>query len=98
MEAQYIKAAKNISSIFVGFGYTYHAENTGILPTRSPCRWTSASIRPRRCRCGGDMEKVRDHTFTQVTAMLADVRGSMMLPVVVKPTRNLQARRSYPRA
>ena len=28
---------------------------------------------------GGDMEKVRDHTFAQLTAMVADVRGSMML-------------------
>ena len=29
----------------------------------------------------GDFEKVRDHTFSQLTAMVADVRGSMMLPV-----------------
>jgi len=27
------------------------------------------------------MENVRDHTFAQLTAMVADVRGSMMLPV-----------------
>ncbi len=40
---------------------------------------------------GGDMEKVRDHTFAQLTAMVADVRGSMMLPVSGLPTRNFQA-------
>ena len=37
------------------------------------------------------MKKVRDHTFSQLTAMVADVRGSMMLPVSGKPTRNFQA-------
>ena len=37
------------------------------------------------------MEKVRDHTFAQLTAMVADVRGSMMLPVSGRPTRNFQA-------
>ncbi len=42
---------------------------------------------------GGDMEKVCDHTFSQLTAMAADLRGSMMLPVVGKPTRNVQARK-----
>ena len=36
------------------------------------------------------MEKVRDHTFAQLTAMVADVRGSMMMPVSGKPTRNFQ--------
>ena len=40
---------------------------------------------------GGDMEKVRDHTFAQLTAMVADVRGSMMLPVSGTPTRNFHA-------
>tara|TARA_B100000085_G_C18430757_1_gene466678 strand:- start:226 stop:933 length:708 start_codon:yes stop_codon:yes gene_type:complete len=39
----------------------------------------------------GDFEKVRDHTFSQLTAMVADVRGSMMLPVSGSPTRNFQA-------
>jgi hypothetical protein len=39
----------------------------------------------------GDMEKVRDHTFSQLTAMVADVRGSMMLPRTGSPTRNFQA-------
>tara|TARA_B100000029_G_scaffold362096_1_gene355109 strand:+ start:291 stop:1823 length:1533 start_codon:yes stop_codon:yes gene_type:complete len=39
----------------------------------------------------GDLEKVRDHTFSQLTAMVADVRGSMMLPVTGEPTRNFKA-------
>ena len=125
VEAQYIKAAKNISSIFAGFGYTFHAENTGILPTLltlllDQCLDQAASVSMRRrdrqrlygrqafpltelgygvqrieaaLNRGGDMEKVRDHTFTQLTAMVADVRGSMMLPVCGKPTRNFQAGR-----
>lgn len=123
VEAQYIKAAKNISSIFAGFGYTFHAENTGILPTLltlllDQCLDQASSVAMRRrdrqrlygrqafpltelgygvqrieaaLNRGGDMEKVRDHTFTQLTAMVADVRGSMMLPVCGKPTRNFQA-------
>ena len=33
VEAQYIKAAKNMASIFAGFGYEYHQQNPGILPT-----------------------------------------------------------------
>tara|TARA_Y100001968_G_C19396930_1_gene738854 strand:- start:1245 stop:1856 length:612 start_codon:yes stop_codon:yes gene_type:complete len=37
------------------------------------------------------MKKVRDHTFSQLTAMVADVRGSMMHPNGGKPTRNFQA-------
>jgi hypothetical protein len=123
VEAQYIKAAKNISSIFAGFGYGYHAENTGILPTlltllldqcldqassvsmrrqdrprlygRQPFPLTELGYGVQRIEAtlsrGGDMEKVRDHTFTQLTAMVADVRGSMMLPVFGRPTRNFQA-------
>ena len=39
----------------------------------------------------GEFVQVRDHTFSQLTAMVADVRGSMMLPVSGKPTRNFQA-------
>ena len=39
----------------------------------------------------GGVEKVRDHTFSQLTAMVADVRGSMMPPTVGSPTRNFQA-------
>jgi hypothetical protein len=125
VEAQYIKAAKNISSIFAGFGYTFHAENTGILPTlltllldqcldqassvsmrrrdrqrlysRQPFPLTELGYGVQRIEAalsrGGDMEKVRDHTFTQLTAMVADVRGSMMMPVFGKPTRNFQAGR-----
>ncbi len=125
VEAQYIKAAKNISSIFAGFGHCFHAENTGILPTLltlllDQCLDQAASVSMRRrdrqrlygrqpfpltelgygvqrieaaLNRGGDMEKVRDHTFTQLTAMVADVRGSMMLPVCGKPTRNFQAGR-----
>ena len=123
VEAQYIKAAKNISSVFAGFGYRYHAENTGILPTLltlllDQCLDQAASVSMRRkdrqwlysrqpfpltelgygvqrieatLNRGGDMEKVRDHTFTQLTAIVADVRGSMMLPAFGKPTRNFQA-------
>jgi hypothetical protein len=125
VEAQYIKAAKNISSIFAGFGYTYHAENTGILPTlltllldqcldqasfvsmrrrdrqrlygRQPFPLTELGYGVQRIEAtlsrGGDMEKVRDHTFSQLTAMVADLRGSMMLPVCGNPTRNFQAGR-----
>ena len=33
LEGQYIKAAKNISSIFAGFSHTYHILNPGLLPT-----------------------------------------------------------------
>ena len=33
IEGQYIKAAKNMASIFAGFGYTFHSENPGVLPT-----------------------------------------------------------------
>ena len=123
VEAQYIKAAKNISSIFAGFGYSFHAENTGILPTlltllldqcldqassvsmrrrdrqrlygRQPFPLTELGYGVQRIEAtlsrGGEMEKVRDHTFTQLTAMVADVRGSMMLPVCGRPTRNFQA-------
>jgi len=39
----------------------------------------------------GGFIKVRDHTFSQLTAMVADVRGSMMLPMSGRPTRNFQA-------
>ena len=39
----------------------------------------------------GDFVQVRDHTFSQLTAMVADVRGSMMLPLSGRPTRNFQA-------
>lgn len=123
VEAQYIKAAKNMASIFAGFGYEYHRKNTGMLPTLltlllNQCLDQAATVSMyRRDRLklynnqpialtqlgyavprieatlnkGGFTEKVRDHTFSQLTAIVADVRGSMMLPVSGKPTRNFQA-------
>ena len=123
VEAQYIKAAKNMASIFAGFGYEYHQENPGILPTLltlllNQCLDQAATVSMLRkdrqklysqqtialtelgyavptieatLNKGGFMERVRDHTFSQLTAMVADVRGSMMLPVTGKPTRNFQA-------
>ncbi|QNG26457.1 hypothetical protein [Synechococcus sp. HK01-R] len=123
IEGQYIKAAKNMSSVFAGFGYSFHQDNPGVLPTlltllldqcldqaatvsiarrdrqrlynRQPFPLTELGYGVQRIEAalvrGGDMEKVRDHTFAQLTAMVADVRGSMMLPVSGKPTRNFQA-------
>lgn len=123
VEAQYIKAAKNIASIFAGFGYEYHRQNSGILPTLltlllNQCLDQAATVSMSRqdrhqlysqqtialtelgyavprieatLHKGGNMERVRDHTFSQLTAIVADVRGSMMLPVTGKPTRNFQA-------
>ncbi len=123
VEGQYIKAAKNMASVFAGFGYNYHQDNPGVLPTLltlllDQCLDQAATVsmaRPDRQKLyhrqpipltelgyavprieatlvrDGDFEKVRDHTFTQLTAMVADVRGSMMLPVSGKPTRNFQA-------
>ena len=38
-----------------------------------------------------ELDKIRDHTFSQLTAMVADIYGSMMLPTVGNPTRNFQA-------
>ena len=123
VEAQYIKAAKNMASIFAGFGYEYHQENSGILPTlltlllnqcldqaanvsmyrrdryelyqQQPIALTELGYAVPRIEAtlnkGGFTEQVRDHTFSQLTAIVADVRGSMMLPVTGKPTRNFQA-------
>ncbi|ELS04407.1 hypothetical protein Xen7305DRAFT_00041400 [Xenococcus sp. PCC 7305] len=123
VEAQYIKAAKNMASIFAGFGYEYHQQNPGILPTLltlllNQCLDQAATVSMLRkdrqklysqqtvaltelgygvpsieatLNRGGYRERVRDHTFAQLTAMVADVRGSMMLPVSGKPTRNFQA-------
>ena len=123
VEGQYIKAAKNISSIFAGFSHAYHSKNPGLLPTLltlllNQCLDQAATVSVSRndrnklydsqafpltelgygvhrieaalLRHGG-LEKVRDHTFSQLTAMVADVRGSMMLPIVGNPTRNFQA-------
>ncbi len=123
VEGQYIKAAKNISSIFAGFGYTYHQSNPGVLPTLltlllDQCMDQAASV--SMCRKDrndlynkqpfsltelgygvqkieasiirdGDKQMVRDHTFSQLTAMVADVRGSMMPSSSGLPTRNFQA-------
>lgn len=123
VEAQYIKAAKNMASIFAGFGYEYHQKNSGILPTlltllHNQCLDQAATVSMSRkdrhqlynqqtialtelgyaiprieavLNKGGFTENVRDHTFSQLTAIVADVRGSMMLPVTGKPTRNFQA-------
>ncbi|MCM1982011.1 hypothetical protein [Lyngbya confervoides] len=123
VEAQYIKAAKNMGSIFAGFGYEYHCGNSGILPTLltlilDQCLDQAATVSMRRrdrhnlyyqqaipltelgygvagieamIDRGGDAAIARDHTFSQLTAMVADVRGSMMMPLSGKPTRNFQA-------
>ena len=123
VEGQYIKAAKNISSILAGFGHTFHKNNPGLLPTlltllldqcldqaayvsmsradreylykKQPFPITELGYSVQRIEASylkdGDFVQVRDHTFTQLTAMVADVRGSMMLPVSGKPTRNFQA-------
>ena len=123
VEGQYIKAAKNMASVFAGFGYWYHQDNPGVLPTlltllldqcldqaatvsmartdrqklyhRQPIPLTELGYAVPRIEAtlvrDGDFEKVRDHTFSQLTAMVADVRGSMMLPVSGSPTRNFQA-------
>jgi len=125
VEAQYIKAAKNMSSILAGFAYEYHQQNSGILPTvltllLNQCLDQAASVSMHRkdrhklyteqsialtelgyavprieatLNKGGYLERVRDHTFSQLTAMVADVRGSMMRPVRGNPTRNFQAGR-----
>ena len=123
VEAQYIKAAKNMASIFAGFGFEYHRENSGIIPTLltlllNQCLDQAATISMSRrdrhqlynnqlidltelgygvpgieatINSGGDSTRARDHTFSQLSAMVADVRGSMMMPVSGKPTRNFQA-------
>tara|TARA_Y100001968_G_C19452242_1_gene769503 strand:+ start:7662 stop:9173 length:1512 start_codon:yes stop_codon:yes gene_type:complete len=123
LEGQYIKAAKNISSIFAGFGYSFHQDNPGLLPTLltlllNQCLDQAATVSMSRHNRnkfydnqifpitelgygvqqieasllkGQDRFQVRDHTFAQLTAMVADVRGSMMLPGSGQPTRNFQA-------
>ena len=123
IEAQYIKAAKNMASIFAGFGYEFHQDNPGVLPTLltlllHQCLDQAATVSMSRkdrqqiynqqtialtqlgyavprieanLDKGGFTERVRDHTFSQLTAVVADARGSMMLPVRGKPTRNFQA-------
>jgi len=123
VEGQYIKAAKNISSILAGFGHAFHKNNTGLLPTlltllldqcldqaayvsmsrtdrenlyeKQPFPITELGYGVQRIEASllknGEFVQVRDHTFSQLTAMVADVRGSMMLPVSGSPTRNFQA-------
>jgi len=123
VEGQYIKAAKNISSILAGFGHTFHKSNPGLLPTlltllldqcldqaayvsmsrtdredlyeKQPFPITELGYGVQRIEASllknGNFVQVRDHTFSQLTAMVADVRGSMMLPVTGNPTRNFQA-------
>tara|TARA_Y100001968_G_scaffold149395_1_gene136639 strand:+ start:1812 stop:3323 length:1512 start_codon:yes stop_codon:yes gene_type:complete len=123
LEGQYIKAAKNISSIFAGFCHSFHRNNPGLLPTLltlllDQCLDQAAKVSMVRddlktinndqifpiTQLGYSVEKIdaslvkdgsliqiRDHTFSQLTAMVADVRGSMMLPISGKPTRNFQA-------
>ncbi len=123
VEGQYIKAAKNMSSIFAGFGHQFHKDNPGVLPTLltlllDQCLDQAASVSMSRTdrdnlynhqpfpltelgygvqkieaalARDGDMQMVRDHTFAQLTAMVADVRGSMMQPISGNPTRNFQA-------
>ncbi len=122
LEGQYIKAAKNVSSIFAGFAHTFHRDNPGLLPTlltllfnqcldqaaivsmsRAQENYNSSNASLPLTEIGygvqrieaalskdGALHKVRDHTFTQLTAMVADVKGSMMLPVSGQPTRNFQ--------
>ncbi|WP_036918181.1 MULTISPECIES: hypothetical protein [unclassified Prochlorococcus] len=122
VEGQYIKASKNISSIFAGFGHTFHSNNPGLLPTlltlllhqcldqaaivsmsrsdrdeiysknRLPLTEIGYGVQMIEAALSreGTMHKVRDHTFSQLTAMIADVKGSMMLPISGKPTRNFQ--------
>ena len=123
IEGQYIKAAKNISSILAGFGHTFHKSNPGLLPTlltllldqcldqaayvsmsrtdreklyeKQPFPITELGYGVQRIEASlikdGAFVQVRDHTFSQLKAMVADVRGSMMLPVSGSPTRNFQA-------
>ena len=122
IECQYIKAIKNISSIFAGFVNDYHSDKPGMLPTintvlLTQCLDQAASVSSvvrkgnpinsdlislNELGYGVDMIKAheikgkkyfekRDHTFSQLNAVLADVLGSMTLPSEGKPTRNFQA-------
>ena len=122
IECQYIKAIKNISSIFAGFVNDYHADKPGMLPTintvlLTQCLDQAASvssvarkdkpisskslslnelgygvemIKAKEIKDGRTLE-IRDHTFSQLNAVIADVLGSMTNPTEGKPTRNFQA-------
>ena len=122
VEGQYVKAAKNISSIFAGFGHSYHQGNPGLLPNLltllldqcidqastvsmkrsdrkklyksfsipiSQLGYRVEEIRALTLKDGEDVQ-IRDHTFSQLSAIISDVRGSMMMPASGKPTRNFQ--------
>tara|TARA_Y100001970_G_scaffold293136_1_gene438005 strand:- start:13676 stop:15184 length:1509 start_codon:yes stop_codon:yes gene_type:complete len=122
IECQYIKAIKNVSSIFAGFINNFHSDKPGMLPTintvlLSQCFDQAASVSSvvrkkypinintislRELGYGVEMIKAqenifgeifekRDHTFSQLNAVKADVLGSMSLPSEGKPTRNFQA-------
>ena len=122
IECQYIKAIKNISSIFAGFVNSYHSDKPGMLPTinsvlLSQCfdqaAKVSSLIRKKNHindnlislkELGYRSEKIKgenffdkniieqsDYTFSQLNAVIADVLGSMSLPIEGKPTRNFQA-------
>ena len=122
IECQYIKAMKNVSSIFAGFINSYHADKPGMLPTinsvlLSQCFDQAAKvsylIRKKHLinddllslqELGYRSEKIKgenvinktiseqsDYTFSQLNAVIADVLGSMTLPIEGNPTRNFQA-------
>tara|TARA_B100000945_G_C20422730_1_gene618834 strand:- start:476 stop:1984 length:1509 start_codon:yes stop_codon:yes gene_type:complete len=122
IECQYIKAIKNVSSIFAGFINKYHSDKPGMLPTintvlLSQCFDQAATvsflirrkhkikdqflslkelgyryeiIKSQEIKNDQIFEK-NDHTFSQLNAVIADVLGSMSLPIDGKPTRNFQA-------
>lgn len=121
VEAQYTKAAKNIASMFAGFGHEFYRHYPGILPTlltllHHQCLDQAATVSMARrdrhrlydhqtidltelgygvprieANLDGTAGKSRDHTFSQLMAMVADVQGSMMYPPAGQPTRNFQA-------
>ncbi len=122
IECQYIKAIKNVSSIFAGFVNNFHSDKPGMLPTintilLSQCFDQAASVSSvvreenqintnqislKSLGYGVEMIKaqenkdekffeIRDHTFSQLNAVTADVLGSMSLPLEGNPTRNFQA-------
>ena len=122
IECQYIKAIKNVSSIFAGFVNDFHSDKPGMLPTintvlLSQCFDQAASVSSvvrkkyqinneqislsglgygaemikAQENIYGQIHEKRDHTFSQLNAITADVLGSMTLPSEGKPTRNFQA-------
>ena len=122
IECQYIKAIKNVSSIFAGFINNYHSDKPGMLPSINTVLLTqcfdqaasvSSVVRKKHQinnkqislrnlgygvemikaqeKISGNLFEKRDHTFSQLNAVTADVLGSMSLPSQGKPTRNFQA-------